>query len=468
MRILTRFPTGKSSVLEALTEIRFPRADEVCTRFATEIILRRAVTESLSVKINPDRGRPSAEQETIEAFSYSVNDFSSLTTELSSVIEEAKAIMGIGAGSNERVSKMFARDVLSIEISGPGRPQLTVVDLPGMIQNDDGTGDKELVDDLTTKYIEQSRTICLAVVAATYDADNQRVLTFVKKADPEGVRSLGIITKPDTLPAGSGSEKAFIDLAQNKNKKYFFKLGWHVLRNRNFEETDVSFEKRNHLEAQYFDRSNFKELTKDAVGIGALADRLSTILYEHSKHELPAMRSEVERMLQDTKHKLASLGRNRTTVEECRDYLMDLSSRVYEICKSALHGSYEGSFFENTETTDFSTESKYDVRRLRAIVQQENETFARLMRQMGYTYHIGPEPTDDEDLREEILSEDQSDLLKRSSHAPVKLPYEVALKWVRQTIARNRGRELQGNYNPLVISELFRVRSLNLVQCFKG
>lgn len=58
---------------------------------------------------------------------------------------------------------------------------------------------------------------------------------------------------------------------------------------------------------------------------------------------------------------------------------MDLSSRLYETCKNALHGSYEGSFFENTETADFSTQSKYDVRRLRAIVQQENETFARLM-----------------------------------------------------------------------------------------
>ena len=89
------------------------------------------------------------------------------------------------------------------------------------------------------------------------------------------------------------------------------------------------------------------------------------------------------------------------------------------------------------------------------------------MRQKGYTYHIGPEPTDDEDLREEILSEDQSDLLKRSSHAPVKLPYEVALKWVRQTIARNRGRELQGNYNPLVISELFRVSSLEARAIFQ-
>lgn len=427
------------------------------TKYAHDLQQRLYYVVTLSVKINPDRGRPSGEQKDIEAFSYSVDDFSSLTTQLASVIEEAKGIMGIGGGSNERISKMFARDVLSIEISGPGRPQLTVVDLPGMIQNDDGTGGKELVDELTMKYIEQSRTICLAVVAATYDADNQRVLTFVKKADPEGVRSLGIITKPDTLPAGSGSERAFIDLAKNKNKKYFFKLGWHVLRNRNFGESDVSFEKRYHLEAEYFEKSNFKELAKDAVGIGALANRLSAILYEHSKHELPAMRSEVERMLEETKHKLGSLGRDRTKVEECRDYLMDLSGKLYEISKSALQGSYEGPFFDNTEVTDFSARSKYDIRRLRAIVQQTNESFAQQMRQMGYTYHIGPEPTDAEGLRERFLSEDQVDLLRRSSDAPVKLPYEVALRWVRQKIARNRGRELQGNYNPLVISELFRV-----------
>jgi hypothetical protein len=407
------------------------------------------------VKINPDRGRPSAEQKDIEAFSYSVNDFSSLTIQLASVIEEAKGIMGIGGGSNERVSKMFTRDVLSIEISGPGRPQLTVVDLPGMIQNDDGIGDKELVDELTMKYIEQSRTICLAVVAATYDADNQRVLTFVKKADPEGVRSLGIITKPDTLPAGSGSERAFFDLAKNQNKKYFFRLGWHVLGNRNFE-------------ARYFENSNFKELAKGAVGIGALADRLSAIFYEHSKHELSAMRSEVERMLEETKHKLKSLGRNRTTVGECRDYLMDLSGQLYEIIKSALHGSYEGPFFENTEVTDFSARAKYDVRRLRAIVQQTNDTFAQQMRQSGYTYHIGPEPTDAEGLREKVLSEDQVDLLRRVSDTPVKLPYEVALKWVRQTVARNRGRELQGNYNPLLMSELFRVSSLAASATPKG
>ena len=33
--------SGKSSVLEAITEIPFPRRENLCTRFATEIVLRR-------------------------------------------------------------------------------------------------------------------------------------------------------------------------------------------------------------------------------------------------------------------------------------------------------------------------------------------------------------------------------------------------------------------------------------------
>lgn len=53
---------GKSSVLEALTEIPFPRSNNLCTRFATEIILRRATANSLTIKVIPDSARSAEEQ----------------------------------------------------------------------------------------------------------------------------------------------------------------------------------------------------------------------------------------------------------------------------------------------------------------------------------------------------------------------------------------------------------------------
>jgi hypothetical protein len=45
---------GNSSVLEALTEIPFPRNDNLCTRFATEIILRRSATDTLHSTLHFD------------------------------------------------------------------------------------------------------------------------------------------------------------------------------------------------------------------------------------------------------------------------------------------------------------------------------------------------------------------------------------------------------------------------------
>ncbi|CAE7024410.1 GTP-binding protein [Pyrenophora teres f. teres] len=111
--------SGKSSVLEAITEIPFPRKENLCTRFATEIILRRSNTSTSTVTITPDKLRPQSEQAKLKGFTKSINDFD----QLPGVIEEATLAMGLGAvgGINSRA---FSRDVLSVEITGPSRPQL--------------------------------------------------------------------------------------------------------------------------------------------------------------------------------------------------------------------------------------------------------------------------------------------------------------------------------------------------------
>lgn len=111
--------SGKSSVLEAITEIPFPRKENLCTRFATEIILRRAPTTSISTKIIPDKVRPSTDKKRLEAFKSSIVDFS----ELPALMEEATNLMGLG-DDNQGSIRAFSRDVLSIEIAGPGRPHL--------------------------------------------------------------------------------------------------------------------------------------------------------------------------------------------------------------------------------------------------------------------------------------------------------------------------------------------------------
>ena len=69
---------GKSSVLKALTEIPFPKNNNLCTRFAMKIILRRGTTNSLTIKIILDNKRSTNEQETIKIFREFITDFDEL------------------------------------------------------------------------------------------------------------------------------------------------------------------------------------------------------------------------------------------------------------------------------------------------------------------------------------------------------------------------------------------------------
>jgi GTPase SAR1 family protein len=436
---------GKSSVLEALTEIPFPRNDELCTRFPTEIIMRRATMESLTIKVIPDDERPSVEKESIQAFGETITDFA----ELPSIMDKAMAVMGIGATHSQ--SSAFARDVLSVEIEGPSRPQLTLVDLPGLIQNETKgvtRADVELVREITDRYISQPRTICLAVVSATNDYANQPILTKVRKVDPEGERTLGIITKPDRVPAGSGSESAYISLARNED--IFFKLGWHVVKNRSFEEGDSSFAERNASESSFFRLSNFSCLPKGNVGIDSLRERLSKLLFEHVKQELPKLHSDLTKALNDSRQQLDILGNRRSSPADCREFLMQLSLHFHKVCSAAVQGRYEGIYFKYDSATSFTPQSACAVRRLRAMVQKLNANFSEKLRKSGHTYFL-------QRSGEVIPSEIDGDMPIPSPNPtkPAKLSRNESLRWVVKAIIRNRGRELQGNFNPLIIGELF-------------
>lgn len=141
--------------------------------------------------------------------------------------------------------------------------------------------------EITESYISQPRTICLAVVSATNDYANQPILNKVRRFDPKGERTLGIITKPDRLPPGSDTENGFLRLA--KNEDIFFTLGWHVLKNRSFEEAQLSIQERNSSEFMYFRKSTFGSLPPAHVGIGSLVNRLSRLLFSHVQQALPQL-----------------------------------------------------------------------------------------------------------------------------------------------------------------------------------
>ncbi len=60
--------SGKSSVLEGLTALPFPRDSTLCTRFATQIVFRRAEVESISVSIIPASSCDPAKASKLKSF----------------------------------------------------------------------------------------------------------------------------------------------------------------------------------------------------------------------------------------------------------------------------------------------------------------------------------------------------------------------------------------------------------------
>jgi GTPase SAR1 family protein len=192
--------SGKSSVLEAISGLKFPTKDDLCTRFATELILRRGPEESVAITIVPADDRSDDERAKLQSFTapdIAVSDFGAL-------IETAERAMGL-----DNLTKGFSNDVLRVEVSGPTQPHLTLVDLPGLFHGHKAKSveDAALVKSIVRSYMSNPRSIILTVVSAKNDLPLQIVTNYAQNLDPHGSRTLGILTKPDTLHDGSASER---------------------------------------------------------------------------------------------------------------------------------------------------------------------------------------------------------------------------------------------------------------------
>ena len=468
--------SGKSSVLEAITEIPFPRKENLCTRFATEIILKRDNASSVTATITPDKTKTQAEQDKLREFHKTVDNLD----DFASLVEEATLMMGLDGvsdGVDELATKAFTGHVLRVEICGPDRPQLTLVDLPGIIQSrskDATDKDVKLIQDLVKTYIVNQRTIILAVVSAKNDFNNQIILEYCRSsgADPKGSRTLGIITKPDQLIPGTTNEKKWMSLALNN--EVHFNLGWHVLKNRSEKEMSSTFQARNADERTFFSNGIYKDLPEDMLGIETLRTRLSTLLHNHLKNELPSLKKELLNELSSTQLALSHLGANRSSTREQRDLLSEVSMKFYVIVDSAVKGHYEHPFFGGIDIGS-AIGAGPNLTRLRAVVQELNLNFAEKMRRQGHKYAIAKaehsyqpevEASSDEggsqpsthatfESEEDTSSDDDEGWIAKAPNRPTQKTRREAEDWVLGVLRRSRGLELPGNFNPMLISHLF-------------
>ena len=417
--------SGKSSVLEAISGVSFPIQSGVCTRFPTELVLRKTDEPSVTVSIVPDPSHSEAEKESLLKFNNSLEGYE----ELPALINKAKLAMGILPHG-----KAFSKDILRVEVSGPDRPQLTIVDLPGLIHSptkQQSATDVEVVKSLVDDYMKETRSIILAVVSAKYDYANQIVLKLSRATDESGERSLGVITKPDKLKPSSISENAFISLARNRD--VYFHHGWHVLKNMDTEDGEASLPTRDAEEQNFFSRGVWRALPRIDLGIGHLRQRLSKLLLGQIVSELPSLIKEIETRSNECGQRLDQFGSPRITLEEQKSYLLRISQSFQSLVKAAVDGTYNDSFFG-----DAQLEIGYR-KRMRAVAQNLNTTFETKIRIQGH-------------LREIVRYVRESE---STSQKPIPITRENFLEQVRRLLERTRGRELPGTFNPMVVKDLF-------------
>ncbi|KAK7703267.1 hypothetical protein SLS64_009244 [Diaporthe eres] len=388
---------GKSSVLEAITGTPFPRDAGACTRFATEIRLRRAPETSLNVSIIPDKNRDLKAQEALRSFGGNVDhnmNFEQLMRYAVDLIAP-KNIPG----------RFAARDILVVEKRGPDMPLLTLVDLPGLVRNannDQSLDDIKTIETLCERYMKSSRTIILAVVGGNSDYVQAPILTKARQYDPTGSRTIGVLTKPD-LTESIGLEDKFIDLINNKDKANYFQLGWYVLLNPGPREAGQPWptgRERRQREEEFFGRGKWRSLPESMCGADALKQKLSVQLQRHIGRHVKTLRRQIQKALDDTETELKSMGEGKDTPEEMRIELVELFSASKELVIPAVYGFYKNppgkTFFRSTADPRGTP-----AQNLRARAAEENDSFSSRIREHGRKFGFAHAPAGGKDLSEE-------------------------------------------------------------------
>ncbi|KAA8651295.1 uncharacterized protein ATNIH1004_000176 [Aspergillus tanneri] len=405
-------------------------------RFATEIILRHEPGEQhATATILPHVSRGEEERLRLRAFQHSLREFS----DLPGLIEEAAKLMGVRGYDTEPDAPAFSEDVLRLELVGNTRLHLTIVDLPGLISVSENEEDVRRVRDLVDLYLENSRTIILAVVPASSDIDTQGIIQRARHFDKDGLRTVGIITKPDLINAGTESRVA--RLAKNLDGPKL-NLGFFLLKNPTPAQLEqgITLSERCKAESEFFSTGAWKSqgLDPSRVGVDNLRSFLQDLLDSHIERELPKVRRDVRRLLNEINEELVDLGIERSSPSQTRIYLTQISSDFHNLVKDGVEGAYGG-----RNAAFFQVSGDLFVR-LRAAVHMENEKFASYMRQHGE--------------KRKVVSDDPEDRVK-VEEGQIPVTDEQMTSWVRQIFHQTRGQELPGNHNHVLLTELFHAQS---------
>ncbi|KAK7953394.1 vacuolar protein sorting-associated protein [Apiospora saccharicola] len=297
--------SGKSSVLENIVGRDFlPRGSGIVTRRPLVLqLINRPATDGQTNGTNEDVEKSTdkaANQDEWGEFLHipgqKFYDFNKIREEIS---RETEAKVGRNAG--------ISPAPINLRVYSPNVLTLTLVDLPGLTKVPVGDQPRDIerqIKDMVLKYISKSNAIILAVTAANQDLANSDGLKLAREVDPEGQRTIGVLTKVDLMDEGTD----VVDILAGRIIP--LRLGYVPVVNRG--QRDIDNKKPIHIslesEKNFFENHKAYRNKSSYCGTPYLARKLNLILMMHIKQTLPDIKARIASSLQKYSAELDSLG----------------------------------------------------------------------------------------------------------------------------------------------------------------
>uniref|UniRef100_A0A8C2UFG4 Dynamin-2 n=1 Tax=Coturnix japonica TaxID=93934 RepID=A0A8C2UFG4_COTJA len=262
---------GKSSVLENFVGRDFlPRGSGIVTRRPLVLQLVNASTEY---------------GEFLHCKGKKFTDFEEIRLEIEAETDRV-------TGSNKGISPV----PINLRVYSPHVLNLTLVDLPGMTKVPVGDQPPDIefqIRDMLMQFVTKENCLILAVSPANSDLANSDALKVAKEVDPQGQRTIGVITKLDLMDEGTDARDVL------ENKLLPLRRGYIGVVNRSQKDIDGKKDIQAALAAErkfFLSHPAYRHMA-DRMGTPYLQKVLNQQLTNHIRDTLPGLRNKLQSQL---------------------------------------------------------------------------------------------------------------------------------------------------------------------------
>lgn len=256
---------------------------------------QRPSSEKIPVE-NPDGTNPDEWGEFLHLPGKKFYNFDEIRNE---IVKETDNV----AGTNTGISSA----PINLRIFSPNVLTLTLVDLPGLTKVPVGDQPRDIervIREMLLKFISKPNAIILSVTAANTDLANSDGLKLAREVDPEGSRTIGVLTKIDLMDPGTD----VVDILAGRVIPLRYGYVPVINRGQKDIETHKKIKDAIDQERAFFENHPSYRAKAQYCGTPFLSRKLNMILLHHIKTTLPDIKSRIHSTLSKYQTELQQLG----------------------------------------------------------------------------------------------------------------------------------------------------------------